>query len=142
MRTISALDIAGGTMTSQSILVIEDFQAWARLVRKLLVSCGYSVYLAANCAEALELAIATRPDCLLLDFNLPDGDAVSLCASLRENPVTARIPVVIITGDTERRASAMELCRAAAFLEKGPHWVRELPETLARVLAGAAGKDF
>lgn len=124
-------------MVEPSILIIDDFPIWLRLLRRLLLAEGYAVHTAETCAEGLKLAGEVRPGCILLDFHLPDGDAVSFCAALRGNSSTRDIPVIIISGDQEMRMTALGTCRAAAFLEKGSRWVREVPKTLAVVLAGA-----
>lgn len=121
-------------MTTPAILVIDDAETWLRLMRRLLAHSGYEVHTALTCAEGINLAARLKPDCILLDFHLPDGDARSVCAALNSSEITNGIPVVIISGDPAVESSACDECRAAAFLDKGTDCVKDIPATIAGIL--------
>jgi DNA-binding NtrC family response regulator len=83
-------------MTPPRILVVDD-EAGARFgVQDFLAGRGYVVDEADSCRAAEESFRNTRPDLVLLDYALPDGDALSLLPRLRA--VDASVPVVILTG--------------------------------------------
>src|SRR4051794_11827141 len=86
------------------ILIVEDEPAIAELVRRRLDEEGYEVVLARNGPKALELAVARRPDLVLMDINLgkfsPDGFEVN--GQLKADPETAAIPVIALTAHAQQ----------------------------------------
>ena len=124
-------------MYKRSILVIDDEPIWHKLLKSLLGGMGYTVYTAGTCAEGLKLAESYKPDCILLDFYLTDGDAVSVCLGLKANNAVKNIPVIIFSSDATMEAAAYIDCKAACFVLKGPRWLRGLSVALDRVLPSA-----
>jgi len=94
----------------------------------------YRVVEAGNAAEALELARAHQPRLILLDVALPDHDGFWVCRSLRNNPATAHIPVIMLTAMSlpSDRQQAME-AGADGYIVK-PFSPRALIEELDRRL--------
>ncbi len=95
----------------ERILIIEDNEQNAKLARDVLEYHGYEVRVGRTAAEGLALAIAERPDLVLLDDRLPDSDGLTTLATLRDDPRTASVPVVAVTasamsGDRERMLEA------------------------------------
>lgn len=122
-------------MTSRSILVVDDQSSWLKFMRRLLTGCGYEVNTARTCADGIRLGAQLKPDCILLDFHLTDGDAVSVCAALNACEITRRIPVIVISGDPAAETAAYAECRAAVFLEKGTGCVQTIPAAIERILS-------
>lgn len=79
------------------ILVVDDENINLRLVSRLLEMEGYEVVSAQSGEAALHLIEQTRPDLALLDVMMPVMDGYELCRRLRQNPVTAQIPIVMLT---------------------------------------------
>ena len=80
------------------VLVIEDDEA-ARLTTSItLERAGYRVMEASNCATARILFAETKPDIVLLDVLLPDGDGYSLCRELLAQPNGLDLPIAMVTG--------------------------------------------
>jgi CheY-like chemotaxis protein len=77
------------------ILVVEDNRDAAHMLAQFLRLSGYAVTVAYNSGEGLEAARKAPPDVVLCDIGLPDGDGYVLAQALRENPQTARPPVII-----------------------------------------------
>ena len=77
------------------MLIVEDNALVTSATRILLEDAGFRVSTAARVAEALALCRAERPDAVLLDLRLPDGDGLLLLRGLREDgdplPVVAAI---------------------------------------------------
>lgn len=79
------------------VLVVEDSTTNRLLIRARLKAAYYQV-IEAECGErALELAAAERPDLVLLDVVMPGLDGLEVCRRLRADPITAQIPIVVLT---------------------------------------------
>lgn len=95
----------------KSILYVEDNFENRILVRRLLLSLGYSVLEAENAGQALDVLSATRPDLILMDINMPDVDGYTLTQQIKSMPDFHSVPVLAITanvmrGDRERTLRA------------------------------------
>ncbi|MES3022659.1 MAG: response regulator [Pseudomonadota bacterium] len=97
-------------------LVVEDDDRAADLVRLLLEAEGFAVLRAASGEAGLEIAAREQLSLITLDVQLPGMDGWDFLLRLRENAVLARVPVVIISGDT--RANVGVRGGAAAVLQK------------------------
>jgi putative two-component system response regulator len=86
----------------QRILVVDDNQDNVVLMRELLGSRGYEVLSAATAEEAQDLIHSQPPDLILLDVIMPGKSGYELCRELKQDPQTRLIPVVMITGLTDR----------------------------------------
>ena len=82
----------------RKVLVIDDSPMLLSFVEDILTEAHYEVSTAPNAWESLEAAQADPPDLILLDYILPDmkGDEVS--RKLLEDPVTANVPVIYMSG--------------------------------------------
>ncbi len=79
------------------ILVVEDDREVALLLRRQLEAEGYHVLLAGSGQDALWLAREEQPQLITLDIMLPDIDGFMVLEQLKDHPVTAPIPVIIIS---------------------------------------------
>ena len=85
------------------ILVVDDDDSILRLVGELLAANGrYEVTTASNGYDAGILTERLRPDLLLLDYMLPDINGNVVCRRLKENPDTAGIQIVIVSGAVDQ----------------------------------------
>jgi two-component system, chemotaxis family, response regulator PixH len=84
-----------------TILVVEDTPSEMELLNHYLREGGYSVINAVSAKDALEIAIAQKPAVILTDVVMPGISGFELCRSLRKNPVTARIPIIICTSKNQ-----------------------------------------
>jgi len=81
------------------VLLVEDDPIIGPSLRRTLAAAGNEVLLASTVAEARTIAAGRRPDLVLLDLGLPDGDGVDLCRELRSQHPGATI--VMLTARTE-----------------------------------------
>ncbi len=89
------------TDTRPVILAVDDAEDLRALIGKALAS-EYRVKLAADGGEALTLAAqAPQPDLILLDVEMPGATGFEICQLLKEEPATAPIPVIFLTGRVE-----------------------------------------
>lgn len=79
------------------ILVVDDEPDLIELLHHHLVRAGHHVITAANGWNALHTVRFSRPDLILLDLMLPDLDGFGVCEILRRDPVTATIPIIIVS---------------------------------------------
>ncbi|MBN1137431.1 MAG: GAF domain-containing protein [Anaerolineae bacterium] len=79
------------------ILVVEDDREVALLLRRQLEVEGYNVLLAGSGQDALWLAREEQPQLITLDIMLPDLDGFVVLEQLKDHPVTAPIPVIIVS---------------------------------------------
>ena len=84
------------------VLFVEDDASVAQMYRLKLELDGYSVDVAGDGLLALEKARARTPDIIFLDIRLPKLDGLGVLEALREDPATARIPVVILSNWNEK----------------------------------------
>jgi putative two-component system response regulator len=87
---------------SKTILVVDDKLDTLLLVRELLSSRGYNVVTASDADEAMQAIQAERPDLILLDVIMPGRSGYDLCRELKEDHSTRLIPIVMITGLSDR----------------------------------------
>ncbi len=122
---------------ARAVLYIEDNPANLALVRRLLRGRPEIRLVDATSGEAgLELALASPPELILLDINLPGDDGFSILRQLKANPVTAHIPVVAVTANAMLRDVALGLQSGFADYLTKPLDVRHLLHVVDRLLAG------
>jgi CheY-like chemotaxis protein len=81
----------------ERILIVEDDQDTRYLFAQILRSSGYVPVTVGSGEEALERGLGEAPDLVLLDIGLPGIDGWETLRRLREEPLTARVPVVIVS---------------------------------------------
>jgi PAS domain S-box-containing protein len=85
-------------MPSPLILVVDDDRDTRELYKLVFEVGGYRVAEANSVAEGRRTARALRPDVILTDWRLGDGNALTFCEALRRHGPTRRIPVIVATG--------------------------------------------
>jgi DNA-binding NarL/FixJ family response regulator len=130
--------VRGETMASvgRNVLLIDDDPAFRSTARRVLTGAGMVVVgeagtMAAGAAAAAEL----RPDALLVDVGLPDGDGVALAAQLAALPWGPRVVVTSVDVD----ATTDEAARAAGAL--GFVAKDDLPDVGLPLLLGDDARD-
>lgn len=86
----------------QSILIVDDNPSNAELLRELLAARGYRCNTVEHAEEAETEIRRELPDLILLDVVMPGKSGYQLCRELKNDPATRLIPVVFITGLTDR----------------------------------------
>lgn len=87
------------------ILVIEDEHALAYMMRIRLEKNGYEVVLAYDGEEGLQKVAAERPDLILLDIILPLVDGWTVCTTLKADPKTKDIFIIVVSAMEKRTLS-------------------------------------
>ena len=112
-------------------MLVEDDKALRRYLEVTLERAGYEIQLASDGLEAMKLAASTRVDLVVTDAMMPNLTGHELCRFLRNSPMLAHIPIVLLSG-SEKNAGP-ERGPADAFLAK-PVATEELLECVARLL--------
>jgi len=84
-------------MIAKKILVADDETHILNVVSLKLRNAGFDVVTAADGEEAFELAVSERPDLLITDYHMPQLSGLELCRKLKHDPVTAKIPAIMLT---------------------------------------------
>ncbi|MFN2426149.1 MAG: response regulator transcription factor [Candidatus Binatia bacterium] len=88
-------------MSRESILVVEDEDDIAELIRYNLEKEKYAVTIAATGEKGVEAARSIKPDLVLLDLMLPGMNGLEVCRTLKADRSTADIPIVMVTARGE-----------------------------------------
>ena len=103
----------------KKILVVDDDADLVELVSFNLRKAGLSIATAVNGVEALNKARTVRPDLILLDLMLPELDGFAVCEILRRDPLTATIPIIMLTALSSELGRLAGLdCGATDYLTK------------------------
>lgn len=84
------------------IMVVDDDEFQCKVLREILASAGWDVTIAGSGTAALASLGKRRPDLVLMDVNLPDMDGVEVTRRLKAVEQFAAIPVIMITGHSEK----------------------------------------
>jgi len=99
----------GCMLVSNTVLIVDDDDLNREVMEAFLSLDGYDVFIAGNGRKALELAESQLPDLMILDLRLPDLNGFEICKSLRANPKTQHILVMMITGFSDPKVRQQAL---------------------------------
>jgi len=117
-----------------TVLVIDDEIHIRRLVTRMLEIFGFNTLEASDGQQALDLMATTQPDVVTCDISMPGMDGYDFLSTVKQNPLTKQIPVIIVTAlgqETEVKKS-LEL-GANDFLTK-PFSASHLVEIIEKQL--------
>lgn len=117
------------------ILVVEDGNFLRLGIKRALERAGYAVVAAADGEAGIEEARKSQPDLILLDLLLPKMGGQDVLKTLKRDPATAGISVVVLTGLSQRNAERLQADGALAFLEKSDLGLDKGPEVLLAALS-------
>jgi CheY-like chemotaxis protein len=100
------------------ILLVEDSKFLRIATERALARAGYTVSTAVDGEQAVQFARERLPDLILLDMLLPKMSGPDVLKALKKDQVTAEIPVVVLSGLSQKNASRLQSDGAFAFLEK------------------------
>ena len=87
---------------TRTILIVDDDPTIRKLIATTLEDVsGYRLQEASNGAEAVERAVAERPEIVFLDVDMPRVNGIEACRRLRSEPSTADATIVMLTGDSD-----------------------------------------
>lgn len=116
----------------KKILIIEDDNHVLQLLKDILEAEHYEVIGYAD-KNSIKGIIINRPDLVLLDNKLKDGLGSELCAEIKANPFTEKIPVILISAYNKLKELAHQ-CGADGYLSK-PFDLQDLLNLVKRLIA-------
>ena len=124
--------------SGRRILLVDDEPAIIKVIGKRLETRGFEVFTAIDGEEALTKAKLSKPNAIILDLMLPKRSGFEVCATLKKDPTTRHIPIIIFTG--KGQVMDERLCRelgADAYINKAQQshvLVEQLEALLGQVL--------
>ena len=115
------------------VLIVDDIEGVRRMLTWALED-DYSVLLACNGLEAVQMAERDHPDVILMDLDMPVMDGVEASRRIKANPELANIRILAVTGVYNSEKSRLVLESCDAFIEK-PYEIPDLVSAV-RQLAG------
>lgn len=119
---------------TKKILVVDDDPIVVRLLHPHLRSAGYKVFAAADAIQGVHMAIAERPDLVLLDLQMPAGGGAGVFETLAKNAHTALIPVIFVTANRDGEVREACLASGAAGFVTKPVDVADLLARIRQIL--------
>ena len=95
---------ANARNTAPLVLVVDDHAATRELYSTYLRIQGLRVLVATNGAIGVRMAVASRPDVIVMDLSMPMLDGWAAIRALKRHRGTARIPIIACTGHVEGRS--------------------------------------
>jgi two-component system, OmpR family, phosphate regulon response regulator PhoB len=121
-----------------TVLVVEDDELVADVVRINLEAEGFTVVHAPNGAAALATIAQQRPDLVLLDVMMPEIDGWTVLTRLRDDPQTAKLPVIMLTAKSMPADQVRGYNLGANGYVPKPFAAPDLVEKVRAVLADSA----
>jgi two-component system alkaline phosphatase synthesis response regulator PhoP len=123
------------------VLIVEDEQDVAELIRFNLAKEGYDVRVAPNGAEAIRHVREFRPEVVLLDIMVPQLNGWEVCRRLKQEPETRSVPVIMVTGRVEEGDKVLGFELGADDYVTKPFSPRELVARVRALLRRARPAD-
>ncbi|HET7122369.1 MAG TPA: response regulator transcription factor [Solirubrobacterales bacterium] len=120
------------------ILVVEDEESISQPFAEALRRAGFEPVVTGTAAGALELAASEKPDLVMLDLALPDGDGRDVCRELRR---TSDVPIVMLTARGTELDKIVGLELGADDYVVKPFSAAEVISRIRAVLRRSAGRD-
>jgi two-component system, OmpR family, phosphate regulon response regulator PhoB len=121
-------------VTMSKILIVEDDPDIRELLRFNLEKAGYTLLLAEDGEQALELARKHTPDIILLDLMLPGVDGLEVCRTLKKDPELQRLPIIMVTAKGEELDRVVGLELGADDYVVKPFSLREVSLRIRKLL--------
>ena len=112
------------------ILLVEDSKFLRLATERALIAAGYEVVSSSDGEQALRLAREHLPALILLDVMLPKMSGQDVMKNLKNEPTTAAIPVLMMTGLSKENAKQLERGGASGFFEKSDSMLGKGPQSL------------
>ena len=90
-------------MRRKKVLVADDDRDIVLALRIRLEAAGYEIVTAMDGREAVEMIRQEKPDLVILDINMPEGNAFAVLDALREDGLEG-LPIIFLTADTQEKS--------------------------------------
>ncbi len=132
-RRVAEFNPADVKVTDVEVMLVVPDKAMSRIVERELAACGYRVSNVHSPFQALEMAVRTRPDMVIVSGVLGDLSGVDIACALSSMPTTRNLPVAILTSYSWGHPSLQDLPSRVPVIRKGPNFGDDLAEALSRL---------
>jgi CheY-like chemotaxis protein len=123
------------------ILLIEDSRFLRIAIERILTKAGHSVIGVEDGREGLQAASTNLPALILLDMMLPGMEGTAVLKKLKQDASTAQIPVIVLTGLSQKNAEKLKDAGAAAYIEKSSIDFEKNANVLIEIVEGVLGYE-
>jgi two-component system, chemotaxis family, response regulator PixH len=116
------------------ILLVEDSPSELELMSYYLQDSGCEIIKAASAKEALEKVVAEQPDAIVTDIVMPGMSGFELCRSLKRNPSTQKLPIVICSSKNQEIDKFWGMRQGANVYLTKPYTREELLQAIKSVV--------
>ena len=118
---------------NKKILIVEDHPDIRRLLTLSLRRQGYEILETNTGSSAVTLVTTEKPDLVLLDLSLPDLSGLEIARTIKQNPETTQIPLVALSGYSEREIESKALEAGMAEYLLKPTETKRLVEVIEKL---------
>jgi CheY-like chemotaxis protein len=118
MESLLKAKVKAASIMSKSILIVDDNNDAREMLAALFNIEGFDVITAENGHAGFEAAKAGRPDVIITDLNMPEGDGIKMIRELRQQPELSGVPIVAVTGYGDWNAALAIDAGANSTLQK------------------------
>jgi CheY-like chemotaxis protein len=122
-----------------TVLLIDDSKFLRRANELSLMKAGHRIVTASDGEEGLRLAREKKPDIIVLDMMLPKLGGAQLLQLLKADPLTAKIPVIVLSSLPQKNELKLIADGAAAYLEKSSLALDQCSSELSRAITKILG---
>lgn len=105
-------------MSKYRVLIVDDEEDVVELLGFRLKTKGCEVLEAYDGEEGLAVSKKEIPDLILLDIKLPKQDGIQVCLTLKQDPSTQKIPIILISASIGEIKKGEKIAKADGFLKK------------------------
>ncbi|MHA2069402.1 MAG: response regulator [Candidatus Thorarchaeota archaeon] len=120
-------------MNKTKVLVVDDDPSHRQRVRELLLK-NYVVLEAEDGQQAINVARSQQPDLILLDIVMPKMDGYATCYSLKKDPITKGIPIILLTALSKELNCVLSRKLGAEVNMSKPFHSQDLLDTIGHFL--------
>ena len=121
--------------SNKRLLLVEDELPLITLLQYNLSAAGYSIDIATDGNQAIDKALETKPDLILLDWMLPERTGISVCRTLRKHPTLASCPIIMVTARSDEADIQRGLAAGVDDYLIKPFQINELMDKISLKLA-------
>jgi two-component system, chemotaxis family, response regulator PixH len=123
-----------GEINMNTILVVDDTPSELELISRYLRDNGYTVIAARDGKEALSQAKQSKPDVVVTDVVMPNMSGFELCRSLKQDPETEKLPIVICSSKNQQLDRLWGIKQGADIYITKPFAKEDLLRAVASVI--------
>ena len=116
------------------ILIVDDLPTEVQLMQSAITKLGHTSVVATDGEQALEMARRENPDLVLLDVVLPRMYGFQVCRKIKNDPTTAKIPVILVSSKTQESDKVWGLKQGASAYICKPFSPEDLADTVTKNL--------